>query len=218
MKRVVISDTHIGSKYYKAESLVSFLRSESYDQLILAGDIIDFIKVPTFTESLTEVLTSIDYTKEVIYIIGNHDISFLGLANTEMFGIKFLESYEFEEAGRRFRVEHGDQYDTPMFSKGYLIKLISLLQDFVERTSNLNLGSWWSSVQNRKRKLRSIWDILSKNSNADVLILGHFHRPELITWSNELGETKTYVNCGDWVEHQTWVSIDDGNVELKKFS
>lgn len=217
MKRVVISDTHIGSRYSQDEALIDFLKSQEYDQLILAGDIIDFIKIPTFTKSLVAIIDSLDFSKEIIYIVGNHDVSFLGLVESEAFGIKFLDSYEFVENGVRIRIEHGDQYDTPIFSKGYIIKIISLFQDFLERKIDFDLGTWWSTIEKRKRKLKSIWDILSRNSKADVLILGHFHRPETITWSNESGETKTYVNCGDWVEHRTWVLIEDGKVELKKF-
>jgi len=50
MKRVVISDIHIGSQYFKAVELLRFLSEVEYDELILAGDIIDFIKVPEFTD------------------------------------------------------------------------------------------------------------------------------------------------------------------------
>ena len=49
MKRVIVSDTHIGTKFYKAEALHSFLENIQCDELILAGDIIDFIKIPVFT-------------------------------------------------------------------------------------------------------------------------------------------------------------------------
>ena len=69
MKRIIISDVHIGSKYYKAEELTSFLKSEEYDQLILDGDILDLIKAPVFTERAYNLLSAIDYSKEIIYVI-----------------------------------------------------------------------------------------------------------------------------------------------------
>ena len=56
MKRVVISDTHIGTKFYKAEELLSFLERLECDELILAGDIIDFIKIPVFTERCLQII------------------------------------------------------------------------------------------------------------------------------------------------------------------
>ena len=56
MKRVIISDTHIGTRFYRSEELLQFLQTEEFDQLILAGDIVDFIKIPTFTERCMEIL------------------------------------------------------------------------------------------------------------------------------------------------------------------
>ncbi len=48
--RLIISDLHIGSMHSKEEALCQMLKDIEFDELILAGDIIDFIKVPTFTE------------------------------------------------------------------------------------------------------------------------------------------------------------------------
>ena len=115
MKRVVISDIHIGSKYYRGELLAEFLNDIEYDQLILAGDIIDFIRIPEFTMRAVEIKNAIDYSKEIIYIVGNHETPLKGLIGKEAFGIKFMDRYEFEEAGRRFRIEHGDAYDQTSF-------------------------------------------------------------------------------------------------------
>ena len=56
MKRIVISDTHLGSSFYRSAELLEFLSEEKMDQLILAGDIIDFIKVPTFTKKRSSIL------------------------------------------------------------------------------------------------------------------------------------------------------------------
>ena len=60
MKRVIISDTHIGTKFYRSDKLLKFLQSVEYDELVLAGDIIDFIKIPVFTERCMEILDAID--------------------------------------------------------------------------------------------------------------------------------------------------------------
>ena len=66
MKRIIISDTHIGSKFYRADELLEFLKEEDFDQLILAGDIIDFIKIPMFTERCAEILREVCFQKDVI--------------------------------------------------------------------------------------------------------------------------------------------------------
>ena len=70
MKRIIISDTHIGTKFYRSDKLLKFLQTEEYDELILAGDIIDFIKVPVFSERCMEILSAVDYAnKNISYVV-----------------------------------------------------------------------------------------------------------------------------------------------------
>ena len=48
--RLVISDLHLGSVFSKEEKIYNLLSQTEFDELILAGDVIDFIKIPTFTK------------------------------------------------------------------------------------------------------------------------------------------------------------------------
>ena len=43
--RLVVSDTHLGSDYSKEEELLSLLKGLDYDELILAGDRVEFLRV-----------------------------------------------------------------------------------------------------------------------------------------------------------------------------
>jgi len=215
MKRVIISDIHIGSKYYKAKELTAFLQGVEYDQLILAGDIIDLIKIPSFTRRFLDIIKAIDFSKEIIYVVGNHDYPFKGLIGSELYNLKFVDKYEFEEKGRLFRVEHGDRYETGIVKRDFLMKIISIFHDWIDRTFELDLATWFVEFKLKKRKLRRIWDILKWNDDVDVIIMGHSHHPEAIIWVDDKQCIKTYVNCGDWVSHQSWVSVEDGIVRLK---
>lgn len=129
--------------------------------------------------------------------------------------VKFVSSYEFEEAGRLFRVEHGDRYERGIVHLDFLMKLISIVHDWVDRRFDTDLAGWLVGRRVKKRKLRRIWDILKWNEDVDVVIMGHSHHPEAIIWVDEGQDIKTYVNCGDWVQHQSWVLIEDGVVRLK---
>ena len=217
MKRVIISDTHIGSKFYKSFDLLRFIKSETYDQLILAGDIIDFIKVPVFTERCMEIIASIDPSKEIIYVVGNHDDSLVGLVGKKFFGVNFVKKYDFEENGRKFRVEHGDQYDKGVIHNRIFVKLLSVIQNILEFAFDFDFTTWWTEIQIKKHKLRSIINVLRHHPKIDVFIMGHTHIPEALIWVNEDGTIKTYINAGDWVTHQTYVTIIDGVARLKKF-
>lgn len=218
MKRVIISDLHIGSKYYKAEELASFLGEIDYDELILAGDIIDFIKVPVFTERAQRIIENIDFSKRIIYVVGNHDVSLKGFVGQTVMGIEFMNEYVFEEGGRVFRIEHGDKYDSMGIIRYHVcMTVLSVFHHMLEDLLSFNFTSWWTQYQIKKRKARRIWDILKWNEDADVFIMGHTHHPEGLVWINEDGDIKTYINTGDWVSHQSYVTIIDGIVRLKKY-
>ena len=217
MKRLIISDTHIGSRFYKKEELLRLLQTKTYDQLILNGDIIDFLKGPTFTTTALDILRAIDPSKEIIYVVGNHDTAVSELIDQTFLNIKFVKEYCFEDTGRKFRVEHGDKYETGLVHKRYVMKIISIFQDIIERTSGLDLSTWLTNLKLKKRKLKRLWDILEDNDDVDALIVGHTHLPEVLIWIDENEKIKTYVNTGDWVQHATYVEIVDGVIRLKNF-
>ena len=218
MKRIIVSDTHIGTKFYKSDELLSFLKTEDYDELILAGDIIDFIKIPIFSERCMEILEAIDYkNKNIIYVVGNHDESLINLVGKEFFNVTFLKRYDFEEGGRKFRIEHGDVYDKGAIHNRLFVTFLSVLQNILEFSFGFDFTSWWTEIQIKKHKLRSIIDILRHHPKIDVFIMGHTHIPEALIWVDANQHIKTYINSGDWVTHQTYVTIEDGVARLRNF-
>lgn len=218
MKRVIISDTHIGTKFYKSEELLKFVSELDCDELILAGDIIDFIKIPVFTERCLQIIEKLGTPKRVIYVVGNHDEGLLGVVGKKVMGIEFVKRYEFEEHGRTFRIEHGDAYDKGVLHNRIFVKFLSVIQNMLEFTFNFDFTTWWTSIQIKKHKLRSIIHILRHHPKIDVFIMGHTHIPEALIWVDEDENIKTYINSGDWVTHQTYVTVADGVARLRKFS
>lgn len=218
MKRVIISDTHIGTKFYKSEQLLSFLEDLECDELILAGDIIDFIKIPVFTERCLQIIETMKKAKRIIYVVGNHDEGLMGVIGKKVMGVEFVKRYEFEEEGRTFRIEHGDAYDKGVLHNRIFVKFLSVIQNMLEFTFNFDFTTWWTSIQIKKHKLRSIIHILRHHPKIDVFIMGHTHIPEALIWVDEDENIKTYINSGDWVTHQTYVTVTKGVARLRKFS
>jgi predicted phosphodiesterase len=69
MKRLIISDLHLGSYYAKEAQLIQFFEENSdFDELILAGDIIDFIRVPYFTEQTAKLFNFVSNFPERWFI------------------------------------------------------------------------------------------------------------------------------------------------------
>ena len=217
MKRLIVSDTHIGSRFCRKKELVNLLKEAKYDQLILNGDIIEFLKIPTFTPLIMEIFKNVDFTKEIIYIIGNHDVSLQGFIGETFRNVKFVKEYCFEEGGRKFRIEHGDKYDKGIVHWKTVMKLISFFQDVLEKIFNINLSAWYTKLKFNKRKIKRLWDMMELNNDVDVLIVGHTHVPEVLIWIDEEEKIKTYVNTGDWVTHATYVEINDGVIRLRNF-
>ena len=217
--RLVLSDTHIGSVNSKEEDLHNFLNSIEFDELILAGDIIDFIKVPTFTEYSALLFEFvINLKKPVIYIIGNHDFGFREFAGKTVGNVTFMETYDFEYGGRKHRIQHGDQYEKGIVHWRTAMNIISIFQDVIERWLKFNLAGWWINLFKKKRQLKRIWDIIKHwNDDADVFIMGHTHTPEALIWVDKEENIKTYVNTGDWIQNSTYVIIKDNMVRLKRY-
>ncbi len=217
MKRIVISDTHIGSRNYREEELLNFLNSIEYDELILAGDIIDFLEIPFFTGRVIDLIKAINFKKSIIYIVGNHDYSLRGFVGKELYGVKFLDKYDFEDNGVKIRIEHGDAYDLSIVRNNYVMAALTCIRKILAEKIGIDIEEIWHDFILRRRKLRKIWDILKWNSEADIFIIGHFHIPETVIWTNEKDEVKTYINCGDWTSACTYIQIENGIAKLKKY-
>ena len=216
--RLVISDLHLGSLSAKENLLCDLLSTIEFDELVLAGDIIDFIKVPTFTKKTIDFINILQQKgKPIVYVIGNHDINLSEFIGQTISGVKFVDKYEFQYVGKKYKIMHGHQFETGIVTWRFSMKIISIFQDMLERWLQWDMGSWLVKNRLKKRKLRRIWDILKWNKSADVFIMGHTHIPEAVIWIDENEKIKTYVNTGDWIEHQTYVIIKDGELRLKKF-
>jgi len=216
--RLVISDLHIGSMHAKEDLLCEMLESVHFDELILAGDVIDFIKVPTFTKKTMNLIDILrKKNKPIIYVIGNHDINLTEFENETINGVKFVSSYQFDYCDRTYRIMHGHQFDRGIVTWRFSMNIISIFQDMLERWSKWDLATWLVNRKLKKRKLRRVWDILEWNKEADVFIMGHTHIPEAVIWIDENEKIKTYVNTGDWIDHQTYAIIKDGQIRLRKW-
>ena len=217
--RLIISDAHLGSAYSKDKELLDFLKQVECDEIILAGDIIEFLRKPQFTTEAREIMNLlINKQVRLIYIVGNHDDAFEKFVGGKIADVVFVDQYDFEYAGRKYRVEHGDKYDSSGILKWqYAMQFVSFVQDLVERFMQIDLTTWYSRRKLKTRKLRRIGDIVKWNDDADVFIMGHTHSPEVLIWVDKNEQIKTYINCGDWVENCTYVIVKDGQVRLRKW-
>ena len=150
--RLIISDLHIGSLHAKEDLLCDMLEEIEFDELILAGDIIDFIKVPTFTKRTIKFIETLKKKgKPIIYVIGNHDINLTEFENETIGGVKFVSKYQFPYRDRTYRVMHGHQFDTGVVTWRFFMNIVSVFQDFLERRLKWDMACK-SQIKEKKTK------------------------------------------------------------------
>ena len=217
--RLIISDVHLGSYYSQEDKLLSFLQTVEFDELVLAGDIIDFIKIPQFTETTIKIFDYIaKLDKKIVYVVGNHDIAFEKFVGKQFAHIEFMSKYEFEYGDRTYRIQHGDQYETGLVHYRFTMKLVSIFHDMLERFFKKNLAALLVKMFVKKKKIKRIWNIIKWNDDVDVFIMGHTHIPEVVIWVDPNENIRTYANTGDWVEHSTYLILKEKKLRLKKYS
>ena len=220
MKILIISDLHLGSRFSNELSILELLNTEDYDELILAGDIIDFIRIPKFTKNTLKILNTIfnNFEKKkqkIIYIVGNHDIAFTNFIESDIANIiEFKKRYDFIDNNKKIRIEHGDDYDNIIIKWEFLMNIICVIANIFERFFNYDISKKWEQLRENTRDKINIYNIMNKNNDVDIFIMGHTHDPKIIT-KNFNTTIQTYANSGDWVSNNSYIIIENGDIDIK---
>jgi UDP-2,3-diacylglucosamine pyrophosphatase LpxH len=216
-KSIFISDLHLGTRHAKSKKLLSFLDSNTCDNLFLVGDIIDgwaLQRKQYWTDKQTQVIRKIlemSMTSKVYYAPGNHDDFVRPFFKYNFsFGSCTIANKHVYHAvdGRRILVTHGDQFDMWMRFPKKLINSLARIGDlipikWIERAEALNQTAYRYLRVTGTEKMLSKY---GKLNGYDAVICGHTHIPKM---------TDYYMNTGDWVEHCTvLVETIEGKWEL----
>lgn len=224
-RSVFLSDLHLGWKYSNGELAVEILEKTAPQFLYLVGDTFEWLhrsnakrsrSVNNFLDAL-ENLT--DCGTKVFILPGNHDHE---LATGCFLGGIEIKPYAIHRSlkGEHWFVAHGDVFDLHGFgaksfarsigSKIYprLIGISHLLQRWSHR-SRRNLVShctrWKLASQLARLHIQSFERYMLDLAKAHLcagVICGHIHLPRFIDSGLERG---AYLNCGDWVEHRSFI-------------
>jgi len=123
-RAIFISDVHLGSRGSQAESLCTFLKANTSEQLYLVGDIIDGWRLKkkwywpqAHTNVIRRILTAAKRGTDVTYIIGNHDEFLRAFMHFRLnFGDIHVKNRAVHQGadGKRYLVVHGDMFDGMM--------------------------------------------------------------------------------------------------------
>jgi UDP-2,3-diacylglucosamine pyrophosphatase LpxH len=180
------------------------------------------------TEALQRFLAMARAGTRVVYVPGNHDDDFRGMAESLLGPVEVHRQIIHETAdGRRLLVLHGDEFDSTL-KCGALASLIGCagyglllgLNRLSHRINALLGRPYWSLAQAVKMRIGKAAQYVerfqdaclhaARDAGVDGVICGHSHRADLVERGGLL-----YCNDGDWVESCTaLVENDRGQLGL----
>jgi len=137
-KTVFLSDFHLASKKAKAKPLIDFLKTNTFENIYLVGDIIDIWRFKdAFSMNHEKQLAQVEVVERLLklsrkgtkiyYIYGNHDEFMAKFIDHEIFGnISLNERFDYTTSnGTKFLILHGHQFDllTKYPVSSYLYKM-----------------------------------------------------------------------------------------------
>ena len=233
-----ISDAHLGLEDYAAEKerrarILAFLRNlrGKTRQLYIVGDLFDFwfeyrTVVPRQHYTVLHALSSlVESGVRVTYLAGNHDF-WLGTFLDEQVGVETAGGpLTVTHHGRKIYIAHGHglisrDLGYRLFSKvlhsAFSIRLFQL----VHPDCGFRIGRLLSRLSRRHGK-PTAWDPREAyrelafsllDQDYDLVVFGHNHCPAL----QHKGD-KTYINLGDWLRHDTYGVLREGEMTLEKY-
>ncbi len=234
-RSIFISDVHLGLRDCQATYLLDFLRGSACERLFLVGDIIDLENLALrpwwhgdHSAVLAEIFAIAARGTHVTYIPGNHDAALRRFAGQRFAGVDIvLDAVHVAADGRRYRVSHGDEFDSGHSAPAWLVNIGDFLQGFIcamNRRINALLRRFGlrylplsiaikSRIAAARRFIRDFETRVAAAAAADGFdghICGHIHYGRIEDHAGVL-----YINDGDWVEHCTaLVEHTDGTLEL----
>jgi UDP-2,3-diacylglucosamine pyrophosphatase LpxH len=227
-----LSDLHLGSPGCKAKQIVRFLKQNECEKLYLVGDIFDgwklktkFYWTPDHTRVIKAILAKARRGTQVYYLTGNHDAFMRQFVKSklQLGPIRVVHELVHTTAdGRKFLVQHGDQYDAVIrtmpglaMAGDFAYETVLKASDWLARTrTRFGVESQWSLSAFLKYRVKSIVQYLSgfddavyyqcKRRGFNGVICGHTHHAEVRHVRNGIMS----YNCGDWVESCTGLAED----------
>jgi len=223
MKRLFLSDLHLGDFNSKADKIIWIVNDEKPDEIYLVGDIVDLWKnrlsnIQQRHQPVFSMLYRISFKTRIVYIIGNHDEK-LNRTDNYFRNFFFCESCEITIGDKRARIIHGHQYDDQIM-KHYPFSLsLNFIHKIFIKTLKVDFKKFRFSLSSKKKR-RNFSRVLDKikekvikdNEEFDILIMGHTHVSE----QSKLNKI-SYFNVGDWIENCTYAVEEEGKVCLKSF-
>ena len=209
MKAIIVSDLHMGSRYFQAQAFGGFLENTpDCDEIILNGDVLDrpHVELVPMHQQIFERIEQLSFRHKVVWVRGNHD---KGYMPASLGKIEFFRRYTFDN---RILITHGDDFDNVMARSQVFMKAFRMLHDL-----RVRLGARPVHVAEYAKKWKAFYRVLRNNvmrnavnfaaeNGFEAVTCGHTHFAEDIVLNGI-----RYINTGAWTEfpaHYLYVTPD----------
>lgn len=236
-----LSDFHLGApdpqtSLAREKRICRFLDVAKVDasEIFIVGDLFDFwfeysTVVPKgYVRILGKLAELTDSGIRMHFFVGNHDMWMKSYFQSELNIPVYFEPKEFEFAGKRFLVGHGDGLGPG--DKGYKMMKKVFRNPACQWLFGLlppNIGMGLANYFSRKSRAKTgqvdekflgednEWLITYskerlRQEHFDYFIFGHRHLPIDFT----LNEKSRYINLGEWIKYDSYAVFDGEQLSL----
>jgi len=210
MNAIVVSDLHMGSRYFHAGAFEDFLKKLPQDhELIMNGDVIDqpYMQISPSHQEILDRIKQISYAQKVVWVRGNHENGYMPPNLGE---IEFQRRYNLDN---RLLITHGDDFDTIMPHSRIFMKAFRLMH-----AMRVKLGARPVHVAEYAKKWKPFYRVLRNNvmlnavnfaveNGYRAVTCGHTHFAEDMVVNGV-----RYINTGAWTEfpaHYLYITADN---------
>ena len=216
-KAIIVSDLHIGSRFFLHECFEYLLSNLSRDhELILNGDIVDnpYARLNSVHKIILDLIKQASYHQKVIWVKGNHDNGFVPEGFEK---VRFSPLYNI---GNSLLIAHGDNFDGIMPRNQAFMKAFKFMHDL-----RVKLGARPVHVANYAKKWGAFYRVLRRNvmmnavncakeNGYAAVTCGHTHYPE-----DKVIKGIRYVNTGAWTESPVYyLHINHDGMALRRIN
>lgn len=244
-----LSDFHLGAPDHagsleREKRVVQFLSeiAPGAAEIFLAGDLFDFwyeyrkVVPKGYVRLLGKLAELSDAGIPMHLFVGNHDMWMRDYFQKELNIPVYFQPEEFERAGKKFLIGHGDGlgpgdhgykrlkkiFRNPV-SKwlfGILPPVAGMgLANYLSRRSRAQTGSSEKIFLGEDREWLIIFckEVLLRKK-IDFFVFGHRHLAIDYRLSSGNHPDSRYINLGDWILYDTYAVFDGKEMELKSYS
>ena len=198
MNAIIVSDLHMGSRYFHSEAFAGFLdRLPDYDEFIFNGDVLDrpHANLAPLHQQNLDRIEQLSYRHKVVWVRGNHDKGFMP---AKLGRILFCRRYTFN---RQILITHGDDFDNIMPRSRIFMKAFRQLHEL-----RVQLGARPVHVAEYAKKWKPFYRVLRNGvmrnavnfaleNGYKAVTCGHTHFAEDLVLNGV-----RYINTGAWTE------------------